>query len=637
MSAIFGIIQWDGGEVDRADLKRMGAALAHRGPHGVATDGAGSVQFGHCLLRVNVEDRFEAQPLASGDSSFLLVADARIDNRAALVRDLGIDTPTQTTMPDSAIILTAWQRWGEEAATRLIGDFAFAVWDDARRHLTLVRDGMGMRSLYYHRGDRFIAFASEAKALHAVPRVPRALNDLGMVRWLLREPRYDDGVGFFAGLEWVKGGTTLCISAGRPPEERRFWSPRADPRYAGLDRPALLKAYREVLGEAVACRVRRLIDRPAVLLSGGFDSTAIAGLCRTALPEGGSVIGITSALPEGARSHPRDARPGAAAAARHMPHMDHDWLDLGQSGVLGAFDRRAQTGDRPPYPLGYVEDAMLAWVRAKGARLVMDGIGGDATLNPRLQRFVPDLFKAGKMRRFWREARAEARVKGVSLYAMLRRRVFPFVYPEQLRRIVLAWRTGGRLFSHPYVQAAAVAPLIECGDVAAYDPRSILDRRPDIERRIETLEMLSFRAQQNGAIEAAGQGLELTRPMLDIRVVELGLAIPSDMQIIDGRNRAMALDALGTVLPPEFRTRARGQEFLDPAFESRARDDLPQMRAHLDRLRDHPAVARYIDVDRLARDLSSETVENLHGIDFSYAVHAYMIARYIAWFRRDNF
>lgn len=177
MSAIFGILRFDCVAVSTRDLERMGNTLAHRGPDGRKFVVDGCAGLGHCLMRVNQEDHFEAQPIRDRVTDLTLVADCRIDNREELAEQFGIGAVELHDMPDSALVLNAYKTWGEECAAHLIGDFAFAVWDGRAGKLVLGRDHMGQRNIFHHEGENFFAFATEIKALWALADVPRRLLD----------------------------------------------------------------------------------------------------------------------------------------------------------------------------------------------------------------------------------------------------------------------------------------------------------------------------------------------------------------------------------------------------------------------------------------------------------------------------
>ena len=156
------------------------------------------------------EDAEDRQPLSAGH--LRLVADARIDNRAELAAQLG--QPHIATAPDSWAILAAWARWGEAAAERLIGDFAFVIWDGRTGRLTCARDAMGSRAVFFHRGQGFVAVASLPHGVTALPEAPMAARRGALIATLaLTPPKETESL--FAGVERLPPGCLLSIDGGR--------------------------------------------------------------------------------------------------------------------------------------------------------------------------------------------------------------------------------------------------------------------------------------------------------------------------------------------------------------------------------------------------------------------------------------
>src|SRR4029079_690021 len=112
-----------------------------------------------------------------GAGRYVLVADVRLDNRDELTDVLQIPTTQARSLCDAAALLAAIERWEESCFEHLIGDYAFALWDGTRRRLLLARDPLGQRPLHYHRGDKFLAFASMPKGLHGLADVPYAPDE----------------------------------------------------------------------------------------------------------------------------------------------------------------------------------------------------------------------------------------------------------------------------------------------------------------------------------------------------------------------------------------------------------------------------------------------------------------------------
>jgi len=376
LGGIFGILRFDGREADRRDLERMANLLAHRGPDGRKCVAEAAIGLGHGLIRVTREDEFEAQPLRDREADITLVADLRLDNREELAAAFGIGAAELCDMPDSALLMRAYKTWGEDCAEHLLGDFAFAIWDGRARRLVLGRDHMGQRAIFHHRdADRFV-FASDAKALHAYPEVPRTLTDAQIGRMLMHDlaPREDAA----DAINGVPAATVMTIGADGSLAKRRYWEPHADPAHEGRDEAYYIAAYRRVLGEAVACRLRRVARPPGLIFSGGYDSAAIAGLAGPALA-GRKLIAAASVMPADYRGSIRHARPWVEMCARDMPYLDVHYVSREGKSILTGLEAAFLQNGGPLGNYHFVMNELLATLAQAGARLIMDGHGGDYT------------------------------------------------------------------------------------------------------------------------------------------------------------------------------------------------------------------------------------------------------------------
>lgn len=631
MSAVFGIIRFDGAQVAEDALKKMGTAMQFRGPDGIRQRSLGAVGLGHCLMRVNREDRFERQPTV--DVDLALVADARIDNREAIAAELAIAPADLDRMADSEVILAAYRAWGPACADRLLGDFVFAVWDGARQQLCIGRDPVGLRGIHWYHGDGFAAFATEAKGLMALREVPRELDDVRLMRSLVRDFRSGENSSLMAAVSTIPGGTVRTIALDGRVADTRYWHPHAAPEHEERDAHYYHDTYRRLISEAIACRVRRLIDPPGLLLSGGFDSAIIAGLARDpAAMIGLQVLAVTSALaPDSGAAEERafDARRGAQWCRDHMPHLVHDWWVQSDESP---FDRGGVTdhvADDVPLQLGFVFEGMYRNLRSRGARTAFDGIGGDETVNPRVPSALAALWQSRRLLALWREARIEAR--GTDIGAL--RLLIGVILPRWLRRLVRSEPApDGIYWTNRYCVKDRLDALLADGELRLPQRVKVGDRAA----RIRTLELLQSRARQNNANEAAAQGLELVRPLLDRRLVEFGLAIPDKVQRVDGRYRALARAALADVLPREFATRPHGQEGLLPQSRRILLGAAAKMREDLERWRERPELRSHIEIDQMLTDLDPQKIQHADAIQLAVVARIYLTARYIAWFRGLN-
>ncbi|GGA55897.1 asparagine synthase-related protein [Sphingomonas psychrolutea] len=639
MSAIWGILRFDGAGVADRDIDRMGAAMAVRCGDGSATFLDGSVGLGHGLMRVTREDAFDQQPLYDRDAGLVLVADCRIDNREEIAVALDLDPATLATMPDSAIVLHAYRRWGDSCAAKLIGDFAFAVWDVARKRLLLARDHMGQRALHYHLGEGFFAFATDITALWAAPGVPRALDEVSLGAVVNFWGNAMEGRMLPAGIRSAGGGTTLAIGTGGTVDGRRYWEPHADPAHLGHDDAYYVANYRKILEEAVACRVRRLVDRPGLSLSGGFDSGSIAALAGPALPEGGKLVSVTSAMPERAEGWPYDPRPWVELCKRDMPHLDVHYIDFRDQDPLDGLEEFfAASGGLPVTPSAYADAEAFGVLKAVGARLIMDGEGGDYTLNDRGQMALANLAAQGRIPNLLHEMRAHRRVTGERWRSIvLRQTLFPLL-PRSLRGFLIAARRGFR-GNGPLValKTSFTARLIAAGAIRGADrfPAGASER---LRHRVIT-DSLFRQSAYATALEAmaASYGLALTRPFFDRRVVEFALAVPRHLDVRDGRNRYLACAALQDVLPGEFQDRPRAND--GPIADPLSLDDgsLREAVALLETTR----IAEFFDFARI-RSLLDRAIDPDAGTKAAreqarrFSILSLVAARYTDWLDSRN-
>lgn len=639
MSMIYGVIRFDGARVGVRDVERMGRTMAHRAPDGQRAVSEGVCGLGQGLMRITEEDFFEAQPLRDPARGLTLVADARIDNRQALAEPLGIDAAALRDMPDSALMLAAYRQWGEDFPKHLIGDFAYAVWDAPRGTLLIGRDHMGQRPLLYHHGDGLFVFATEAKALWAIEGVPRAINEDQLGRRLMKAVDRDVGETDYRGIHIVRGGTAMAIGSDGKVENRNYWEPHAAPEHVGRDDAYYLSTYKAIVEEAIACRVRRLTRPPGLCFSGGFDSATIAVVAGPIVAaRGQKVMAATNVRDEGDGGD-RNARAIAAG------YLDRPYLDL----VLQSREGETLVDDleeswiytENASSMNYAQRALFRSAAQRGARLMMDGHGGDYTVNRREPAMLGRLLRAGHLAAFFQEFRALRRRSGGDIASVIARDVMPALTPLRWlrwRRERQTWRgqpandRDGRLAS-----ASFAAKLVANGIV---NPQGLREfgMRPD---RWEALQARTLRRMQaiGPAYEsiAAWQGLLLTRPFHDKRIVEFALALPLRLLFRDGTSRYLARQAFGDVLAAGTLARMRGNDSPNPDLFEMAIEAAPSVIADAQALVDNREVARLFDLKRAIRIIKAGPGEGLgQRMRYIAAIEAVIAARFAAWFDQSN-
>ena len=268
MSGIAGILYFDGYSDSRPAVARLVNAMSHRGPDGNSLWIKNNVGFGHCLLRSTPESFHENLPHTDISSSLTITADARIDNRNDLIAKLGLHNRDKAHLGDSELILETYKKWGKDCATQLIGDFAFAIWDQQKKLLYCARDHLGANSLAFVCNERFFAFASESEALLSLPGISSKPNEELVAHILL--PAFQDfkqKKSWLIEVDGLMAGEYLVLTPEGKPSVQKYWQlgpPDQEDSY--VSETESQEAFLEIFSEAVRCRLRTAGDPAACLL-----------------------------------------------------------------------------------------------------------------------------------------------------------------------------------------------------------------------------------------------------------------------------------------------------------------------------------------------------------------------------------
>jgi len=281
MCGIVGLFSFSGPPVLANQIRAMSERVAHRGPdgHGLWISDDGRVGMGHRRLSIIDLSIAAAQPMASVDKSIQLVFNGEIFNHAEIRAELeSLDNRHWCTdHSDTEVIINAYLQWGTGCLARFRGDFAIALWDSRKQSLWLARDRAGVKPLYYVRLPGGIAFASEIKALLALPQVPREIDMESLYHYLsfLTPPAPRT---MFAGIEKMPAATYMVVGNTGEIQTKRYWDPMGDnPTLYGLSDGEIQEAVLAELRRSV--RYRKVSDVPVgIFLSGGIDSSANAVL-----------------------------------------------------------------------------------------------------------------------------------------------------------------------------------------------------------------------------------------------------------------------------------------------------------------------------------------------------------------------
>ena len=413
MSAIFGKFTFDGRPVAPETLDAMRLAMAHWGKDGEGSWCEGGVGLGHLHRNNSPESVGEHLPWQCPDSGDVITAIAHLDNRETLFRELSIPREQQADLPDSRLVLRAYQRWGEACAERLLGDWACAIWDHGRRKLFIARDHHGNMGLYYTRDERRLLFASSLKGLLTLPKVPQRPNPLTIAHVLVSWPIQGEQT-CYEGILRLPPAHTLSVTAGGI-EVSRYWYLEHTPDLHLPSDQDYVEAFLETYAEAVRCRLG-CSEPVGTTLSGGLDSGSVAVLAAAELKKRGQRLPAFSSVPATDtkdRDNMRffgDESPYINATAASAGNIDVHWVRAEDVSPVQGIERALEIHDQPLHGAANMHWVTTLWAEAAASGLgaLLTGAGGNATVSWRGRGGVELPLIQQLLRRQWRAIARQA-------------------------------------------------------------------------------------------------------------------------------------------------------------------------------------------------------------------------------------
>jgi asparagine synthase (glutamine-hydrolysing) len=624
LSAIFGLFSPNGGGPPDRALLQMRSALAAHGGDGSSTWTGSGLGLGQELKRVTPEDLSERQPLMSRDGRRVLVSDGRIDNRRELSGELGLAWESPQ-IPDSAFILAAYERWGEDCARQLIGSFSFAIWDEECKRLIVARSPFGAKTVFYHQAAEFVAFATTPRALFALSGVPRELSRQGIADVLVLVPP-EPGASLYEGISSLDPGYQLTADH-RGCRVRRFWSPALGKELRLRSDQEYEEAFTELFDRVVGDHLRSL-SPVGMLLSGGLDSTSVAASAAPLLAKRGERLTAYTGAPMIGFREPDlpgwvlDEAPLAGQVAARYGNVDH-FVMRAPGLFLEGLDRFFDAAEMP-----YTGTASRVWyegimaaAQRRGVSVLLTGKSGNYTVSWPGTGLIRSLVGKGRSRQAWREARAQAPTGGLKSTARI------FARGGLVARLPVHAQLAitSRHYDDPLLSREDWwSPLSPINPEFAREQQvSERSRARDCDRwllrRVDTpaarvrhlMDDVHHISGINGAYSAL-YGVDIRDPTGDARIAQFCLSLPESQCARQGTTRSLIRRAMADRLPAEIVTgtrhgidtadwferlsgeRAAVREelrLLGRSETARAVLDLPRLRGLADRLDSPPADA----------------------------------------------
>ena len=551
-------------------LWRMGRAIGHRGPDdaGIWLDGDAGLGLVHQRLSIVDVSAAGHQSMLAVSGRFVLVFNGEIYNHLELRGELGTAAPAWRGHSDTETVLAGFDAWGIDATVgRCRGMFAFAVWDRVRRELTLGRDRLGEKPLYYGWQDGSFLFGSELKALREHPDFRGDINRDALTL-LLRHNCIAAPHSIFTGIAKLLPGSLLTVSrTDRAAEPRRYWDLRqvvADGRAHPFEGTAdqAVDALDTLLRDAV--RGQLMSDDPlGAFLSGGVDSSAIVALMQ--VQSSRPVRTFTIGVPQQNFQEAEHAR----AVARHLG-TDHTELEVTPQQALDVIPRLPALYDEPFADSSQIPTFLVAQMTRRHVTVALSGDGGDELFSG-YNRYVLGQRLWKNFARVPRVARGGLGSALTSISPPLWNRLLGPVQPrlpaglaqanvgDKLHKAadVMGARSADDLYRRLTSHWLQPAKLV----IGAAEPSTVLTTpgmQPQSDSFIHRMMALDLLAYLPDDIlvkvdrAAMGVSLETRVPLLDHRVVEFAWSLPLDYKLRGGVGKWPLRQVLYRYVPREL-------------------------------------------------------------------------------------
>jgi len=527
-----------GEPVDQFEVEAMCDAMVLRGPDDEGYYVNGSVGLG--MRRLSIIDLATGQqPAHNEDGSIQVVLNGEIYNFQELRAEMEARGHRFYTSSDTEVIVHLYEEYGEDCVHQLRGMFAFALWDDHRKKLLLVRDRLGIKPLFFGEFDGKLVFASELKALLQLPWVKRELN-WSSVAHLFSFSTTPSSESIIAGIHKLEPGHILNIGHGRPPSIRPYWDVFFDTDSVH-DEAWFVEGLRERLEESV--RLRMICDVPfGAFLSGGIDSSAVVAT-MTQLSDR-PVKTFTIGFPEKEFNEISHAREVAKTFG-----TEHHELIL-EPDVIGILQDLAWHLDEPFGDSSAIPTYMVCQLAAQHVKVVLTGDGGDEIFagydkysveqRERRYRHIPSLFRSlmGTVGGLMAEGmKGRNFLRHIALNGADRYLDAGTLFDAEERGALFQQSAAEHMLSEdPWKDLSACLAREDSHWLSAIQYLDIKTYLPlDILTKVDRMSM--------------AHSLEARVPLLDHKLVEFAATIPAGLKLHQGRTKHILKQALEGILP----------------------------------------------------------------------------------------
>ncbi|MFV9483979.1 asparagine synthase-related protein [Christiangramia sp. ASW11-125] len=598
MSAIFGIIDFEGRPIQDEWITSMQKDLAHRGPDRQAIYREESMFFGHMLLQVTPESIYDKSPYE--EDGFVITAYARLDEREAIMDRIGTPLSKRETITDPLLLLRSYIKFGKDFVKDIYGDFAFAIWNKDKREIYCARDQIGIKPFVYYFEDHRLIFSTELKSLVELSIVYTEINHTNILQ------DYFDSQ--------AKLGTTIWKNIKRLPaahyysatsekfELSKYWTLKYLERgqYKTVEESGT--ALKIAMERAIKNRMRTTSE-VGVPLSGGLDSSSIACVAaRIARNKNREIYSVSSMLdPAKKDNDTQDESEFINAILAKEKNIKPDYFDSSQlqflSNLTSRFDRHYAIYS----PFNYVDEALYKRFEKVNVRRLLSGFIGDMTVSNRSLLPLPHLLKDFKLRKLTSLSLQIKDTMGLSNFELLKYHLVAPLSPTSVKRVWSMRKAADPdhefeipvHLDHPEHKRILMNMKSRNRYISEYSFR--------IEDHILPTDTESFREDFDTG--SSHYQIEYTYPLMDRRVLEVLMKVPIEHFYARGFQRGLIREAMQDYIPSIIRKR-KDKGYYSPGFTSIIRKDIPEIINTIEEgNKKHPELQKRFDIEKVVSNL----------------------------------
>ncbi|PPA69227.1 asparagine synthase-related protein [Jeotgalibacillus proteolyticus] len=640
MSAIAGLINLNNEPVSAEYGRAMMNALAQFPSDDRQSYRQQNVFMGCHLQWITEESVGEQLPFYDYQKQLVITADALIDNRKELFDQLQIAKQDQKGMPDSRLILLAYEKWGEDSPMYLRGDFSFMIWDEKERKLFGARDFSGTRTLYYYRDSSRFAFCTMIQPFLSLPFVKKRINELWLAEYLAIPGMHETVEPFstvYENIDQIPPSHSLTLVNGKI-TIKKYETVKMDAEKLKLrSSDDYIEAFQHVFQKAVAARTRT-IHSVGSQLSGGLDSGSVVSFAAPHLKRQNKLLQTFSYVPENdfkdwtPKSRIADERPLIKSTVNFVGNIKDHYLDFKGRSPYSEINEWLEIYEMPYkfFENSFWTKGIYQTAQQQGVGVLLNGGRGNWTVSwgPALE-YQTLLFKKLRLIQLFREVNQYSKNIGAK-----KSRVWSVVKGKIIAELSSPKSAGSfpLLINSSFADKTGVLEKIKEHkmDAASYSYFNSYEAR---RKQFEKLTFCNITGT-NGTKLSLRYKVMGRDPTNDLDVINFCLSVPEDQYVQNGVDRLLIRRATENYLPDDIRLNQKVRGIQGSDGIHRMQQDWKEFMAEVYQVTQDPIMKDLIDMDVLRAALSRTDPTNpgtnyVYNANFKTLMRSIIVSRFI--------